>query len=445
MATLLIRNAQLVNEGKIYFADVFIKDGIIEKIDTNGISMQADNVLDAEGLYLLPGVIDDQVHFREPGLTHKGELYTESRAAVAGGVTSFMEMPNTVPSATTIELLEQKYKRAAEVSLANYSFYLGTTNRNLEELLKLDERNICGIKIFMGSSTGDMLVDDPNALEAIFKHVRTIITTHCEDDPSIKANAARIRAQYGESAGAEFHPIIRDAEACYKSSAYAVGLAKKYNSRLHVLHISTAKELELFRNDIPLSQKRITAEACIHHLWFSDEDYATKGNFIKWNPAVKSKADREAIWQAVHDGRIDVIATDHAPHTLQEKQQPYFNAPSGGPLIQHTLLAMLEFYKQGKISLESIVQKMSHNVAELFEIDRRGFIREGYYADLVLVDLHKPTPVTPESLLYKCRWSPFDGYVFGSTIHTTLVNGIISWHDGKLASDKNGMRLAFNR
>ncbi|MFN4972522.1 MAG: dihydroorotase [Bacteroidota bacterium] len=445
MATLLIRNAQLVNEGKIYFADVFIKHGIIEKIDTNGIRMDADTVIDAHGLLLMPGVIDDQVHFREPGLTHKGDLYTESRAAVAGGVTSFMEMPNTVPSATTIELLEQKYSRAAQVSAANYSFYMGTTNRNLDELLKVDAQHVCGIKIFMGSSTGDMLVDDPKALEAIFKHVKTIITTHCEDDPSIKANAARIRAQYGDTAGAEFHPVIRDAEACYKSSAYAVELAKKYNSRLHILHISTAKELELFRNDIPLSQKRITAEACIHHLWFSDEDYATKGNFIKWNPAVKSKTDREAIWKALLDGRIDVIATDHAPHTLEEKQQPYFNAPSGGPLIQHTLLAMLEFYKQGKISLENIVQKMCHNVAELFEIDRRGFIREGYYADLVLVDLNKNTEVNQASLLYKCGWSPFEGYDFQSAIDTTIVNGNVVYTKGIINDSEKGKRLVFNR
>ena len=445
MATLLIRNAQLVNEGKIYFADVFIKHGIIEKIDTNGIRMDADTVIDAHGLLLMPGVIDDQVHFREPGLTHKGDLYTESRAAVAGGVTSFMEMPNTVPSATTIELLEQKYSRAAQVSAANYSFYMGTTNRNLDELLKVDAQHVCGIKIFMGSSTGDMLVDDPKALEAIFKHVKTIITTHCEDDPSIKANAARIRAQYGYTAGAEFHPVIRDAEACYKSSAYAVELAKKYNSRLHILHISTAKELELFRNDIPLSQKRITAEACIHHLWFSDEDYATKGNFIKWNPAVKSKTDREAIWKALLDGRIDVIATDHAPHTLEEKQQPYFNAPSGGPLIQHTLLAMLEFYKQGKISLENIVQKMCHNVAELFEIDRRGFIREGYYADLVLVDLNKNTEVNQASLLYKCGWSPFEGYDFQSAIDTTIVNGNVVYTKGIINDSEKGKRLVFNR
>lgn len=445
MSTLLIKNATLVNEGLTYFADVLIKDCFIEKIDTNGIAMHADRVIDAYGLHLLPGVIDDQVHFREPGLTHKGELYTEAKAAVAGGVTAYMEMPNTVPSATTIEELEKKYDRAAKVSLANYSFYMGTTNHNLEELLKVDEQNVCGVKIFMGSSTGDMLVDDPEALNAIFKHVKTLIATHCEDDPMIKANAARIKAEYGDAVTAKFHPIIRNHEACYKSSLYAVSLAKKYNTRLHILHISTAKELELFRNDIPLSQKRITAEACIHHLWFSDSDYETKGNYIKWNPAVKTAADRDAIFAAVLDGRIDVIATDHAPHTIEEKQQPYLNAPSGGPLIQHSLQAMLDFYHAGKISLEQIVQKMSHNVAEMFEIDRRGFIREGFYADLVLVDLKKPYAVSKSNLLYKCGWSPFEGHTFKSTIQSTLVNGHIVFDNGNFDESVIGMRMKFNR
>jgi dihydroorotase len=445
MSTLLIKNATLVNEGLTYFADVLIKDCFIEKIDTNGIAMHADRVIDAYGLHLLPGVIDDQVHFREPGLTHKGELYTEAKAAVAGGVTAYMEMPNTVPSATTIEELEKKYDRAAKVSLANYSFYMGTTNHNLEELLKVDEQNVCGVKIFMGSSTGDMLVDDPEALEAIFKHVKTLIATHCEDDPMIKANAASIKAEYGEAVTAKFHPIIRNHEACYKSSSYAVSLAKKYNTRLHILHISTANELELFRNDIPLSQKRITAEACIHHLWFSDSDYETKGNYIKWNPAVKTAADRDAIFAAVLDGRIDVIATDHAPHTIEEKKQPYLNAPSGGPLIQHSLQAMLDFYHAGKISLEQIVQKMSHNVAEMFEIDRRGFIREGFYADLVLVDLKKPYAVSKSNLLYKCGWSPFEGHTFKSTIQSTLVNGHIVFDNGNFDESVIGMRMKFNR
>lgn len=445
MSTLLIRNARLVNEGRIYFADVFIRNQFIEKIDTNGIAMPADRVINAEGQYLIPGAIDDQVHFREPGLTHKGEIYTEAKSAIAGGITSFMEMPNTVPSATTISLLEEKYSRAAQCALANYSFFMGTTNTNLEELLKVDASHVCGVKIFMGSSTGDMLVDDPKALENIFSQVKTLIATHCEDDPMIKQNAARIKEQYGDAVDASFHPIIRNAEACYLSSSFAVDLAKKHNTRLHILHISTAKELELFRNDIPLSQKRITAEACIHHLWFSDEDYKTKGNYIKWNPAVKTAADREAIWQALLDNRIDVIATDHAPHTIAEKEQPYFAAPSGGPLVQHALNAMLQFYHQGKISLEMIVQKMSHNVAEMFEIDRRGFIREGFYADLVLVDLNKQYTVDKSNLLYKCGWSPFEGTIFNSVITHTIVNGHVVYDNGRFDESKFGMRLKFNR
>lgn len=445
MSTLLIRNAQLVNEGKQYHADVLIKNGFIEKIDTNGIAMPADRVIDATGLFLLPGAIDDQVHFREPGLTHKGEIYTESRAAVAGGVTSFMEMPNTVPAATTLELLEEKYARAAQCSPANYSFFMGTTNSNLDELLKVDQRKICGVKIFMGSSTGDMLVDNQKALEKIFAEVQTLIATHCEDDPMIKANTAKFKEQYGDNLDATYHHLIRSREACYKSSSFAVELAKKNNTRLHILHISTAEELELFRNDIPLSQKRITAEACVHHLWFSNEDYATKGNYIKWNPAVKLPSDREAVFAAVLDGRIDVVATDHAPHTIEEKEQPYLSAPSGGPLVQHSLNAMLEFYHQGKISLEMIVQKMCHNVAELFEIDRRGFIREGYYADLVLVDLKSEYTVSKNNILYKCKWSPFEGFTFRSTITQTIVNGQIVYENGKVSDQVSGKRLMFNR
>lgn len=445
MSTVLIRNAKLVNEGKTYFADVFIKNGFIEKIDTNGIAMQADQVINAEGLYLMPGVIDDQVHFREPGLTHKGELYTEAKAAVAGGITSYMEMPNTVPSATTIELLEQKYTRASACSLANYSFFMGTTNTNIEELLKVDESKVCGVKIFMGSSTGDMLVDNPQALERIFSEVKTLMATHCEDDPMIKQRSAEIRGKYGDDIDASYHAIIRNDEACYKSSAFAVGLAQKFGTRLHILHISTAKELDLFTNQIPLSQKKITAEACIHHLWFSDSDYATKGNLIKWNPAVKTAADRDAVFAAVLDGRIDVIATDHAPHSIAEKSNRYIDAPSGGPLVQHSLNAMLEFYKQGKISLEMIVQKMCHNVAEMFEIDRRGFIREGYYADLVLVDLNQSYTVDKSNLLYKCGWSPFEGTTFGSVITHTLVNGHVVFQNGRFDESKFGMRLMFNR
>jgi dihydroorotase len=445
MATTLIKNARIVNEGKIFHADVFIKGKFIEKIEPQGISMPADRIINAEGKFLIPGAIDDQVHFREPGLTHKGEIYTEARAAVAGGVTTYMEMPNTSPSATTIELLEKKYTRAAEVSLANYSFFMGTTNTNLEELLKVDERTVCGVKIFMGSSTGDMLVDDPQALENIFSKVKTIIATHCEDDPMIKKNAAEYKEKYGDNLSAKYHPIIRSAEACYSSSSFAVGLAKKHGTRLHILHISTAKELELFRNDIPLVEKKITAEACIHHLWFNDSDYESKGNFIKWNPAVKTKADADAIMAAVIDGRIDVIATDHAPHTIEEKSQPYTNAPSGGPLVQHSVLAMFDFYKKGKISLEKIVEKMSHNVAILFEIDRRGYIREGYYADLVLIDPNQTTKVTKESLLYKCGWSPFEGHEFSSAITHTFVNGNLVYENGKIDETSKGMRVLFNR
>jgi dihydroorotase len=445
MKTLLIRNAKLVNEGKVYHADVLIKNGIIEKIDTNGIAMPADRVIDATGLHLMPGAIDDQVHFREPGLTHKGEIYTEAKAAVAGGITSYMEMPNTSPSATTIDLLEEKYTRAAECSLANYSFFMGTTNHNIEELLKVDARKVCGVKIFMGSSTGDMLVDNPESLERIFAEVKTLIATHCEDDPMIKANTEVFKKEFGENMDATRHHLIRSREACYKSSSFAVGLAKKHNTRLHILHISSAEELNLFRNDIPLSQKRITAEACIHHLWFSNEDYATKGNYIKWNPAVKLPSDREAIMQAVLDGRIDVIATDHAPHTIEEKEQTYLKAPSGGPLVQHSINAMLELYHQGKISLEMIVQKMAHNVAELFEIDRRGFIREGFYADLVLVDLNASYTVNKNNMYYKCGWSPFEGQQFNSVITHTLVNGHVVYERGTFDETEKGQRLLFNR
>jgi dihydroorotase len=445
MGTLLIRHAQLVNEGKVYHADVLIKNGIIEKIDANGIAMPADKVIDATGLHLLPGIIDDQVHFREPGLTHKGKIYTEAKAAVAGGVTSYMEMPNTVPPAITIELLEQKYSRAATCSLANYSFFMGTTNSNIDELLKVDERKVCGVKIFMGSSTGDMLVDNGAALEKIFSEVKMLIATHCEDDPMIKTNTELFEKQYGDNLDATYHHLIRSREACYKSSSFAVSLAQKHNTRLHILHISTAEELDLFRNDIPLSQKRITAEACIHHLWFSSEDYAHKGNFIKWNPAVKLPSDREAILKAVLDGRIDVIATDHAPHTLAEKEQAYLKAPSGGPLVQHSLNAMLEFYHHGKMSLEMIVQKMCHNVAELFEIDRRGFIREGYFADLVLVDLNGSYTVNEDNILYKCNWSPFEGVLFHSKVSKTIVNGNIVFDEGVFDEEHYGMRLIFNR
>ena len=445
MSTILIRNAKLVNEGKTFRADVFIRNGFIEKIDTNGIAMPADKLIDAEGKFLLPGVIDDQVHFRDPGLTNKGDLYTESKAAVAGGVTSFMDQPNTIPNAVTLDLLEEKYTRASQCSLANYSFFMGTTNKNLNELLKVDETKICGVKMFLGSSTGDMLVDDPIALENIFKNVKTLIAAHCEDDPMIKQNQAKYIAEFGEGLSVKYHPLIRSEEACFKSSSFAVALAKKHNTRFHIFHLSTAKELELLRNDIPLNEKRITAEACIHHLWFSDKDYEEKGNFIKWNPSIKTAADREAIFNAMLDGRIDVIATDHAPHTIEEKNQTYLKAPSGGPLIQHSLNAMLEFYHRGKISLEKIVEKMCHNVAILFEIDRRGFIREGFYADLVLVDLKKEYTVTKENILAKCGWSPFEGTTFHSMITHTIVNGHLVYENGVFDESKKGKRLNFNR
>ncbi len=445
MSTLLIRNAKLVNEGKIYHADVFIKNGFIEKIDTNGIAMHADKIINAEGQFLLPGVIDDQVHFREPGLTYKGEIYTEAKAAIAGGVTSFMDQPNTVPNAVTLDLLEEKYTRASQCSLANYSFFMGTTNKNLDELLKLDETKICGVKMFLGSSTGDMLVDDPIALENIFKNVKTLIAAHCEDDPMIKQNQKKYIEEFGEDLPAKYHPLIRNDEACFKSSSFAVSLAKKHNTRFHIFHLSSAKELALLRNDIPLNEKRITAEVCIHHLWFSDADYETKGNFIKWNPAIKTAHDRDEIFKALLDGRIDVIATDHAPHTSEEKNQTYLKAPSGGPLIQHSLNAMLEFFYQGKISLEMIVEKMCHNPTILFEIDRRGFIREGFYADLVLVDLKKEYTVSKENLLYKCKWSPFEGTTFHSVVTTTIVNGNVVYENGKFDESEMGMRLKFNR
>lgn len=449
-ADTLLTNALVVNEGQIIKAHIAIEGGLIKKIipvaDAETLaSITTRNTINLEGLHVLPGAIDDQVHFREPGLTHKGELYTEAKAAVAGGITSFMEMPNTVPSAVTVDLLEQKYSRASEVSLANYSFYIGTTNSNIEEVVAINPKRVCGIKIFMGSSTGDMLVDDPTALENIFKYGKTIITTHCEVDPMIKQNALHYRGIYGDEIPVWYHPYIRSREACYGSSTYAFNLAQKHNSRLHILHISTAEETHLFSNDKPLSEKRITAEACIHHMWFSDADYKTKGNYIKWNPAVKSAYDRDAIFQAVLDNRIDVIATDHAPHTLEEKSQKYATAPSGGPLVQHSIVAMLDFYHQGKISLERIVEKMSHNVATLFEIEKRGFIREGYYADLAVVDLNAPNTVTKESLLYKCGWSPFEGHTFKSAIKHTFVNGNHVYNNGAFNEEWRGMRLAFTR
>lgn len=443
MKKILIKNATVVNEGIISNYDVLIENNIISKIEPE-IDEAGATEINAEGLHLLPGAIDDQVHFREPGLTHKGEIYTEAKAAVAGGVTSFMEQPNTNPPAITVEELEKKYTRASQCSLANYSFLMGTTNSNIDELKKCDYSKVAGVKIFMGSSTGNMLVDNKEALEDVFTNVNAIIVTHCEDDPMIKAKQKQIIEEYGEDIPAYFHPIIRNDEACYKSSSFAVELAKKHNTRLHVFHVSSAKELSLFTNKIPLKEKRITAEACIHHLWFSDEDYKTKGNLIKWNPSVKTAYDRDKIFEAVLNGTIDVVATDHAPHTIEEKSQSYLKAPSGGPLIQHSIQAMLQFHKQGKITLDKIVEKMSHNVADCFRVNNRGYIREGYFADLVLVNLNKPQTVNKSNILYKCGWSPFEGYTFSSSIEKTFVNGHLVYDNGKFDESTKGERLLFN-
>ena len=440
----LIKSAQIVNEGKIYKSDVLIENQIIKEI-ANNLSVDVDQIIDAEGLYLLPGVIDDQVHFREPGLTHKANIYTESKAAVAGGITSFMEMPNTNPQALTEELLEDKYKIASETSIANYSFFMGASNDNLEEVLKTNPKNVGAIKIFMGSSTGNMLVDNKNVLEEIFSKSPMLIAVHCEDEEIIQKNIDAAKEKYGEEVPISEHPNIRSAEACFKSSSIAVELAKKHNTRLHVFHLSTEKEIELFDNKLPLKEKRITAEACIHHLWFDESKYEEKGTLIKWNPAVKREKDKDALLQALLDGKLDVIATDHAPHTLEEKSNTYFNAPSGGPLVQHALPAMLEFVKNGKISLEKVVEKMCHNPAICFRVEKRGYIREGYFADLVLVDLNNPWEVNKENILYKCGWSPFEGEIFSSKITHTLVNGHIAYEHGKFDESKNGMRLTFDR
>ena len=441
----LINNVNIVNESKIIRGNILIDGNSISKVSENEIKVSADRVIDAKNNYLFPGCIDDQVHFREPGLTHKGEIYTEAKAAVAGGVTTYMEMPNTIPNVFSQELLEDKYKRASEVSLANYSFFMGASNDNLDEVLKTNPRNVCGIKVFMGSSTGNMLVDKRETLDGLFSKCKMLIATHCEDEATIKHNMEVYRMKYGENVPIECHPLIRSEEACYKSSSLAVELAKKYNTRLHILHISTAKELELFDNITPLKEKRITAEACIHHLWFSDEDYKTKGNLIKWNPAIKKASDRDAILKGILENKIDVIATDHAPHTLEEKNQTYFKAPSGGPLVQHSLSAMLEFYHQGKITLEKIAEKMSHAVADCFQIEKRGYIREGYFADLVLVDLNKSWTVDKSNILYKCGWSPFEGVMFHSKITHTFVNGNLVYDNGVFNETKKGQRLLFER
>jgi dihydroorotase len=440
-----IVNANIVNEGKVFQGDVVLQGQFIEKIGGALPGAGAELVIDANGKYLLPGAIDDQVHFREPGLTHKGTIKTEARAGVAGGVTSFMEMPNTNPPVFTQELLEQKYQIAANTSLANYSFFIGAANDNLEEVMKTDIRRVCGLKIFMGSSTGNLLVDDPQTLEGFFSRWPAIIATHCEDEGTIRANTAAYRERYGEDVPIDCHPLIRNEEACYKSSSFAVGLARKHGTRLHILHISTARETGLFDNSIPLEKKKITAEACVHHLWFNDHDYGTRGMFIKWNPAIKKATDQQEILRAVLDDRIDVIATDHAPHTLEEKANSYFKAPSGGPLIQHSLVAMLELYHQGKIGLEKVVQKMSHNPAILFNIEKRGFIREGYFADLVLVDLNKPWTVDRGNVLAQCGWSPLEGVTFRSAVTHTWVSGHLAYAEGKFDESKRGERLSFDR
>lgn len=445
MSSILILNANIVNEGKVFEGDVLIKGQMIEKVGTDLQSAKADVIIDAKGNHLFPGVIDDQVHFREPGLTHKATIYTEARAAVAGGVTSFMEMPNTIPPAFTHELLEQKYEIARQTSLANYSFFIGASHDNLEEILKTDPRKVCGLKIFMGSSTGNLLVDDPNILEALFSKVPFLIATHCEDEPTIRQNTEEFRKKYGEDMPVKYHPLIRNEEACYKSSSFAVNLAKKHGTKLHILHISTAKETALFDNTLPLKDKKITAEACIHHLWFNDADYERLGMLIKWNPAIKTALDQQAIMKALLEDRIDVIATDHAPHTTEEKKNKYFSAPSGGPLVQHSLTAMLEFFHRKQVTLPWIAQKMAHNPAILFQVSSRGFIREGYFADLALVNLNKPWKVEKENILAKCGWSPFEGTTFHSNVTHTIVSGHLAYAEGIFNESEKGKRLLFNR
>ena len=447
MQNYLIKNVQVVNEGRIIRSDVLIKNGRIEKIGE--LITQADSgvkEINGDGKYLLPGAIDDQVHFREPGLTHKATIYTEAKAAVAGGVTSFMEMPNTIPNALTQELLEDKYSIASKTSLANYSFFMGTSNNNADEVLKTNDKrkDVCGIKIFMGSSTGNMLVDSPNTLDKIFRESEVLIATHCEDERIIKENLERIKKKNRELTATD-HPFIRNEDACYESSLLAIQVAKKYDTRLHILHISTEKELMLFTNMLPLKQKRITAEVCVHHLHFTSDDYARLGNKIKCNPAIKSPHNRDGLWKALLDDRLDVIATDHAPHTLEEKNVPYEKAHAGLPLVQHSMLLMLHYYRQGRITLEKIAEKMSHAVADCFQIKDRGYIREGYFGDLVLIDMKRQTKVSKENILYKCGWSPLEGFEFPATITHTFVNGHLVYGNNSFDESQMGMRLSFNR
>ena len=446
MHRILIKNARIVNEGTIFQGDVLIENEFIVEIAESISAKFSDcKIIDAEGNYLIPGAIDDQVHFREPGLTHKGNIASESRAAIAGGITSFIEQPNTIPNAVTQEILEEKYQIAAQSSYANYSFMMGATNDNLEEVLKTNPKNVAGIKIFLGSSTGNMLVDNEATLEKIFSSTDMLIAVHCEDEQTIKNNLEIYKEQYGEEIPVQVHHLIRSAEACYLSSSKAIALAKKTGARLHVFHLSTAKEMDLFTNKIPLEEKKITAEVCVHHLWFTNEDYDTKGNLIKWNPAVKTADDRKALWEALLDDRIDVIATDHAPHTLEEKQQSYLKAPSGGPLVQHAVVALFEAHFQGKISVEKIVEKMAHNPAKIFKIEKRGFVKEGFYADLVIVNPGLPWSVNKDNILYKCGWSPFEDFTFKSRITHTFVNGQLVYHNFKVKEIRCGKRLLFNR
>lgn len=442
----LIKNAKIVNEGIIFEGDILIEGEFIKEISTSiSAKSSQDVIIDVEGSYVFPGVIDDQVHFREPGLTHKATIESESRAAVAGGITSFIEMPNTVPQATTIERLEEKFDIAAKTSYANYSFMFGGTNDNLEEILKVDPKKVAGLKLFLGSSTGNMLVDNPEVLQKIFSSTDLLISAHCEDEATIKQNLAMHLEKYGKEIPIECHPIIRSEEACYISSSKAIELAKKTGARLHVFHVSTAKETKLFSNKIPLKDKKITAEVCVHHLWFSDEDYKAKGTLIKWNPAVKTAKDRDALWKALLDDRIDVVASDHAPHTLEEKNNSYTEAPSGGPLVQHALPAMIEMHHKGRISLEKIVEKMCHNPAILFQIEKRGYLREGYFADLVIIDINSPWSVKKDNILYKCGWSPFEGSIFKSRITHTFVNGALAYKNFKFFDVKAARRLTFDR
>jgi len=442
---ILIQNATIVNESKIFKGDILIENEIITKISSKIKPTKNVEVINAEGKFLIPGFIDDQVHFREPGLTHKANIATESRAAIAGGITTFIEMPNTVPQATTQHLLEDKFKIAAADSYANYSFMFGGTNDNLEELLKTDPKKVAGIKLFLGSSTGNMLVDNEEVLEKIFSSTKMIISVHCEDEGTIRKNTAIYKEKYGDDIPLKYHPLIRSEEACYLSSSKAIELAKKTGARLHIFHLSTEKETHLFRNDIPLEEKQITSEVCIHHLWFSDKDYEEKGTHIKWNPAVKTEKDRLGLWKALLDDRIDVLATDHAPHTLDEKNNNYLNAPSGGPLVQHAIIALLEKVKEGVIPIEKAVEKMSHNPAKLFQIEKRGFIKEGYFADIVLIDMNKPQTVSKDNILYKCGWSPFEGTTFSSTITHTFVNGNLIYNNGVFNDEIKGKRITFDR